>query len=47
MTVVEVSPKFSKGRLSEDNGVEKGQLARVSKKSPRKAKPAVPAPEEI
>ena len=47
MTVVEVSPKFSKGRLSEDNGVEKGQLARVSKKAPRKAKPAVPATEEI
>ncbi len=40
LKVVEVAPKFSKGKLSEDNGVEKGQILRVVKKAAKKPAPA-------
>ena len=33
LKVVSVAPKFSRGTLTEDNGVEKGQVVRLVKKA--------------
>ncbi len=34
MRVISITPKFSKGTLLEDNGVDKGQVLRLAKKAP-------------